>query len=129
MTIVKSNNLNENLPSISIIIPTYNCERFLAKCIDSIKMQDYPKELIEIIIIDGGSSDKTLEIAKSYTNKIFTNPLRTGEAGKSIGVKNAKNELIALIDSDNILPDKNWFFEMIKLTFRKLNTWFFRINF
>jgi len=104
----------ENLPSVSVVIPTLNCGSFLNLCLDSIFNQEYPKELIEILIIDGGSADDTLEIAKKYTDKIFYNPLRTGEAGKAIGVKNAKNELIALIDSDNILPDKNWFFQMIE---------------
>jgi len=103
-----------NLPSISIVIPTFNCDNFLSHCLNSIVSQEYPKDLIEILIIDGGSTDNTLEIAKIYTDKIFYNPLRTGEAGKAIGVKNAKNELISLIDSDNILPDKNWFLEMIK---------------
>jgi glycosyltransferase involved in cell wall biosynthesis len=103
-----------NFLSISVILPTFNCSNFLNLCLDSIVSQEYPKDLIEILIIDGGSTDNTLEIAKIYTDKIFYNPLRTGEAGKAIGVKNAKNELIALIDSDNILPDKNWFLEMIK---------------
>lgn len=105
--------MNE-LFSISIIIPTYNSENYLNKCLFSIFQQEYPKELIEILIIDGGSTDITLEIAKNYTDKIFYNPLKTGEAGKAIGVKNAKNELIALIDSDNVLPNKNWIMEMIK---------------
>jgi len=109
------NNLDYNkLPSISVIVPTLNSSKYLNLCLDSIANQEYPKELIEILIIDGGSVDNTIEIAKNYTKKILNNPLRTGEAGKAIGVKNAKNELIALIDSDNILPDKNWFLEMIK---------------
>ena len=103
-----------NFLSISVIIPTFNCSNFLYLCLDSITSQGYPKELIEILVIDGGSTDNTVEIAKNYTDKVFLNPLRTGEAGKAIGVKNAKNELIALIDSDNILPDKNWFFQMTK---------------
>ena len=101
------------LYSISIIIPTYNSEKFLDECLYSIFQQDYPKELIEILIIDGGSKDNTIEVAKKYTNKIFSNPLKTGEAGKAIGLKNAKNELIALIDSDNVLPEKNWLKNMV----------------
>lgn len=43
---------------------------------------------------------------------IFPNPLRTGEAGKAIGVKEAKNEIIALIDSDNLLPQRDWLLKM-----------------
>jgi glycosyltransferase involved in cell wall biosynthesis len=55
-----------NLPSISIVIPTYNCERTIKACLDSIVRQDYPKDKIEVIIVDGGSKDKTLEIARKY---------------------------------------------------------------
>jgi len=107
-------NINStNLFSISVIIPTFNCSSFLNLCLASIVSQEYPKDFIEILIIDGGSTDNTIEIAKNYTDKVFFNFLRTGEAGKAIGVKNAKNDLIALIDSDNILPDKTWFLEMV----------------
>lgn len=101
-------------PLVSIIIPTYNSEKTLANCLESIKNQDYPEEKMEIIIADGGSIDKTLEIAKKYSNKIFHNPLKTGEAGKAVGVKHAKGEIIALIDSDNILPDENWLKRMVE---------------
>jgi hypothetical protein len=46
--------------------------------------------------------------------KIFKNPLKTGEAGKAVALKKAKNELVALIDSDNLLPDKNWLKRMVE---------------
>jgi len=98
-------------PSISIITPTYNSAKTLASCLDSIKNQDYKGD-IEIIIADGGSTDSTLEIAQKYTDKIYPNPLKTGEAGKAAGVKHARNEIIALIDSDNILPSGDWLSSM-----------------
>ena len=100
-------------PSISIITPTYNSAKTLTFCLDSIKNQDYRGD-IEIIIADGGSTDSTLVIAQKYTDKIYPNPLKTGEAGKAAGVKHAKNEIIALIDSDNILPSKDWLSRMIE---------------
>ena len=103
---------NQN-PSISIITPTYNSAKTLTSCLDSIKTQDYQGE-IEIIIADGGSTDSTLVIAQKYTDKIYPNPLKTGEAGKAAGVKQAKNEIIALIDSDNILPSEDWLSRMIE---------------
>lgn len=102
------------LPSISVVIPTLNSERILDKCLASIGKQDYPKEKIEIIITDGGSIDNTKGIAQKYTSKILKNPLKTAEAGKAVGIKAAKNDLIALIDSDNILPEKNWFKKMVE---------------
>jgi len=104
----------KDLPSISVVIPTFNSEKTLEMCLESIVNQDYPKDKIEIIIADGGSVDRTIEIARKYTNKIFDNPLKTGEAGKAVGVKKAKGDIIALIDSDNILPTRDWFRRMIK---------------
>jgi len=104
-------NSNNRNPSISIITPTYNSAKTLASCLDSIKAQNYKGD-IEIIIADGGSTDSTLEIAQKYTDKIYPNPLKTGEAGKAAGVKHAKNEIIALIDSDNILPSRDWLSRM-----------------
>jgi len=101
-------------PLVSVVIPTYNSEKTLEMCLESIVNQDYPEDRVEVIIVDGGSVDRTLEIARRYTNKIFNNPLRTGEAGKAVGVKKAKGDLIALIDSDNILPTKDWLKSMVK---------------
>lgn len=125
---------------ISVIIPTLNSAAVLEKCLASIAAQDYPKNKIEIIIADGGSTDGTLEIAKNYGAKIYNNPLKTGEAGKAIGVKKANGDLIALIDSDNILPDKNWLTKMTapfadpetigsepwEYTYRKTDPWLTR---
>lgn len=102
-----------SLPSISVVIPTYNSSRTLLDCLQSIGEQDYPRDKIEIIIADGGSSDDTLKIAEKFTDKIYPNPLRTGEAGKAVGVKHSNGEIIALIDSDNILPEKDWFTRMV----------------
>lgn len=106
---------SEDLPSISIVIPTYNSERTLAQCLESIVRQDYPGEKIEIIIADGGSKDKTLEIAKKFgVDRILHNALRTGEAGKAVGVEAAKNEIVLLQDSDNVLNEKDWLRRMVK---------------
>lgn len=103
------------LPSISVVVPTYNSERTLAQCLESVARQDYPREKIEIIVADGGSKDKTLEIAEKFeVDKILHNPLRTGEAGKAVGVQVVKNEIVAFIDSDNILPSLNWLGAMVE---------------
>jgi len=94
--------------SVSILIPTLNSAQVLEKCLESIAQQDYPHELMEIIIADGGSTDDTLAIARRYTDRIYLNPLKTGEAGKAVALKHATGELVAFIDSDNILPCRDW---------------------
>ena len=100
-------------PKVSILIPTLNAGSVLGECLRSIEVQDYPKDKVELIIADGGSKDKTLEIAKKYGAKIVDNPLKTAESGKKRALDNASEDFCALIDSDNILPNKNWLKEMI----------------
>ncbi|MDD4938260.1 MAG: glycosyltransferase family 2 protein [Candidatus Shapirobacteria bacterium] len=98
---------------ITFVIPTLNAQKVLEKCLKSIIKQDYPQKNYEILIADGGSTDKTLLIAKKYNSKIYKNPLKTAEAGKAVGVNHAKGQYICLIDSDNIIPNKNWLKKML----------------
>ena len=100
-------------PTISILIPTLNASSVLKNCLESVKMQNYPKEKIEIIVADGGSTDGTLEIAKKYEAVVVENKLKTGEAGKAVALSVAHGEFVALIDSDNILPDSGWLWQMV----------------
>jgi len=101
--------------TISIVIPTFNSEKVLGECLESILVQDYPREKLEIIAVDGGSTDRTLEVAGAFrVDKILHNPLRTGEAGKAVGAEAAKNEVIAFIDSDNILDRQDWLRRMLE---------------
>lgn len=102
------------VPTISVVIPTLNSEKVLDKCLASISKQKYPQEKVEIVIADGGSKDRTLSVAKRYRTVIVPNPLKTAEAGKVVGIKAATGQLIALIDSDNILPNNHWFADMVK---------------
>ena len=93
------------MPSVSVVMPTLNSEKTLGKSLESIAEQDYPVK-IEIIVADGGSSDRTIEIARKHGARIFENKLKTGEAGKAVGARKAKGEILAFIDSDNILPSR-----------------------
>ncbi|HOR02183.1 MAG TPA: glycosyltransferase family 2 protein [Candidatus Woesebacteria bacterium] len=93
-------------PKLSIIIPTLNAQKVLSACLKSIKKQTFKK--YQIIIADGGSTDKTLQIARKYNCKVIKNPLKTAEAGKMVALKKTSTKYVALIDSDNILPTKDW---------------------
>lgn len=98
-------------PLLSIIIPTLNSGSILKKCLNSIKKQSFSD--YKILIIDGGSTDNTKKIAKKFKCKIIYNHLKTAEAAKALGLKNASGKYIALIDSDNILPSNNWLIQML----------------
>ncbi len=100
-------------PKVTIVIPTLNSARTLAKCLASINNQVYLGK-VEIIITDGGSNDDTLEIAQRYGVKIYRNKLVTGEAGKALGYKKASGEIIGFIDSDNVLVTNSWLKMIVK---------------
>lgn len=99
---------------LSIVIPVLNSGKTLKACLDAIRVQSLPRTDYEIVVADAGSSDDTLDIARAAgVDVVTTNPLRTGEAGKTAGIKAAHGELIALVDSDNILPDPSWLARML----------------
>ena len=99
---------------LSVVIPTLNSEKTLGACLGAIRAQSLPKSEYEIVIADAGSTDCTLEIAREFRVETITdNPLKTGEAGKTAGIKAAKGDIIALVDSDNILPDSGWLERML----------------
>jgi len=84
-----------NFPFISIVVPVYNEEKNIGKCLDSLLNQDYPKDKYEIIIVDGNSEDDTKKIVKKYSDiKVLDNPERNTAVGRNIGIKNSKGNFI-----------------------------------
>lgn len=94
-------------PLVSIIIPCYNAERWLSQAILSCLAQTYRP--IEIIVIDDGSTDGSLDIIKSYANVITweTGPNRGGNAARNRGFALSSGEYIQFLDADDyLLPEK-----------------------
>jgi cellulose synthase/poly-beta-1,6-N-acetylglucosamine synthase-like glycosyltransferase len=96
-------NLQDNLPFVSIIIPCRNEEKFIGKCLESILNQDYPKEKMEVLVVDGMSEDRTREIISNLKSKIskpqirlINNPKKFTNFAFNIGIKEAKGEIIML---------------------------------
>jgi glycosyltransferase involved in cell wall biosynthesis len=104
----------KNLPTISVVIPTYNEDKNIKRCLESIYQQKYPKEKLEVIIVDDKSTDKTLHIAKKYPVKIIISGKRHGEISKMIGFRRATGKYAIYLDADVELKGKNWFKKMIK---------------
>jgi glycosyltransferase involved in cell wall biosynthesis len=92
------------LLKFSFSIPTLNS----ASRLESIAGQDYPRELIEIIVSDAGSRDGTLAIARKYTDLIFENKLKLGEYGTQLAAKHATGELFVVFAADNGLVGNDW---------------------
>lgn len=106
--------MNEKIadsPFITVILVTYNEEEYIEKSLYSLLSQNYPKDLYEIIIVDGGSTDKTfflaentvLEFEKQFKNlptvSYINNPKKILSAGWNLGIVNAKGEYVIRIDA------------------------------
>lgn len=100
--------LEEKLPSVTCVIPAYNEEKRLPKCLGSITGQDYPPDKVEILVVDDDSLDNTVSVAKSFGARVLNNGEHNIERGKSIGVQEAGGEYVLLMDADNALPKPGW---------------------
>jgi glycosyltransferase involved in cell wall biosynthesis len=87
---------------ISVVIPTLNSGRTLEEMLDSLASQIYDN--LEVIAVDGGSTDNSLEILSGYPVRILRNDRRGVGAARRAGVDDAKGELVAFLDSDCIAP-------------------------
>lgn len=107
------------LPKVSIIVPVYKTEAYIAECLDSVLAQTYQD--FEVICVDDGSPDNSVEIIKEYSkNDPRISYVRQENAGlsaaRNTGIRNAKGEYILPLDSDDMLEKKS---HLEYLTFRK----------
>lgn len=95
---------NVNTPFISIIVPVYNGEKTIEKCLRSIRNQDYPNDKYETIVVDDGSQDRTCAIAKKLADRVVKHRINFGlRRARKSGIKTAKGEIIANVDSDVLI--------------------------
>lgn len=101
------------LPSVSVVIPAYNYEQYLAGALDSVIAQDYPFELFDVIVVDDESSDATPEIAAEYAARhpehvrVLRQPNAGPMAAMNRGVAESRGEFVSFLDADDAwLPHK-----------------------
>lgn len=91
---------------ISLYVPCYNSQNYIRRCLESIFSQKYP--IKEVIVVDDGSTDKTLQIAKKFPVKVIRHSQNLGlAAARNTAIKNACGDFIASVDSDCVL-DSDW---------------------
>jgi glycosyltransferase involved in cell wall biosynthesis len=88
-------------PLVSVVVPTFNSERFLEECLRSVREQTYP--CIEVIVVDKNSKDKTVAIAKEFGVKAFVIEAEERCTQMNYGVKKAKGEFVYIVGSDVVL--------------------------
>jgi glycosyltransferase involved in cell wall biosynthesis len=98
-----------SLPFVSIIMPCRNEERHIANCLDSILATDYPRHLMEILVLDAMSEDRTREIVSGYTERfasirLLDNPERHIPVAMNIGIRAARGERILKMDAHSTYP-------------------------
>ncbi len=98
-----------SLPSVSVICPVYNEACFIASCITSILKQDFPKEQMEILLVDGRSTDNTREIVAKFSReynfiRLLDNPYRTVPHALNVGINAAIGNVIIRLDAHANYP-------------------------
>lgn len=93
---------------ISVIVPFFNEEKHIEKCVKGLLHQNYPKSSYEIILIDNNSTDNSLNIAKKYPSiKVIQEKRKGSYSARNSGMRIANGDIIAFTDSDCI-PDPGW---------------------
>ena len=107
-----------NVHNVSIICPVFNEERFIERCIMSILEQDYPKDCLEVLFIDGRSTDRTRDIIEKYAKdypyiQLLDNPQQVVPYALNKGIEVAKGEVIMRIDGHCTYPT-NYVAELVR---------------
>lgn len=103
---------------LSVICPIYNEEKYIAACIESIMAQDYPKDDLEVLLVDGMSSDRTREIIRDHMSRypnlrLLDNPERTAPWAMNRGIAEARGEIIMRLDAHASYPT-NYFSTLVR---------------
>jgi len=90
---------------ISVIVPTLNEENYLEDCLKSILRQTFPRNKYEIIVSDGSSEDRTIEIANNYADRVVVSKKRGIWWGRNYGAKFASGRFLVFIDADTKIKE------------------------
>ncbi len=108
-------------PLISVIIPAYNEEKLIGKCLDALDKQTFPKDKYEVIVVDNNSTDDTSKIAKNH-GVILLEYKKMNRVGavRQYGASQSKGSVLAFMDADS-LPDPSWLSSIDRLLVREKN--------
>ena len=101
--------ITSGLPSVTVIVPCRNEAKWIAECMESIRHNDYPKERLEVLIVDGMSDDGTRPIVEDFSAghpwlRMLDNPRRTTPAALNTGIAAAQGDVIIRMDAHSEYP-------------------------
>ena len=99
--------------SVTIVVPVRNGEQTIQQLLESLQKLDYDRNKVEVIVVDGNSTDKTREIVKNYPVKLVVEKRKGLNLARNTGIKCAKGEIVAFTDSDCIVPP-NWITKIVE---------------
>lgn len=107
--------MRKEMPSVSVITVNYNGKQFLNDCFKSLLNLNYPKNKLEILMVDNGSQDGSLDyVRKKFpTVKVIIDSKNNYAKANNLGIKTARGEYIALINND-VKVDKNWLITLVR---------------
>jgi len=90
-------------PIASVVVPTLNEQEFIERTLKALLNQSVSREKYEVVVSDSSSSDKTVEIAKRYADKVVVCKKHSAGFGRNFGAKNSSGSLIGFVDADTIV--------------------------
>lgn len=99
--------------SVTVVVPVRNGELTIQSLLDSLQKLDYDRNKVEVIVVDGNSTDKTQEIVKKYPVKLVVEKRKGLNLARNTGIKCSKGEIVAFTDSDCIVPP-NWITKIVE---------------
>ena len=100
-------------PSVTVIVPVRNGELTIQSLLESLQKLEYNRNKVEVIVVDGNSTDKTKEIVKQYPVMLIIENRKGLNLARNVGIKNGNGEIVAFTDADCIVPP-NWITKIVE---------------
>ena len=104
---------------ITIVIPVRNEEMFLGQTLDQIYLQDFPMNRLEVVVVDGGSTDRSRAVAEGFKSrfgslKVLDNPRKVPPSGINVGISNSTAPFVAILNAHTFIPSKNFLKDVLE---------------
>jgi glycosyltransferase involved in cell wall biosynthesis len=109
------------LPFVSVVVPAHNCERTIGDCLASLLQLDYPRDRLELLVVDNASTDGTSGVISRYPVRCLQEPRRSPGAARNRGMEAGSGEIVAFTDADCVVTS-GWIRELVR-EFEPVDVW------